>query len=441
MARYLFSVLPALGHLNPTMAIASELRKRGHIVGYASGADVEPPIKNEGFDFFRAGPPGMKSDVGEEFKKATKYTGLLGTYFLFRSLLRVNRESLGDLKTIVTDFRPDVMVVDSLTFAGGEIAEFFGLKWAATSAVPGMIPSRDAPPYTTWGLPPSNNKFIRTIYGIIRFGQNVFYRMFDPEFNRIRSSLGLPPIKCGIVNTTLSPFLMLLLSCEGFEYKRSDWPPQAHLVGPAPWGKVMDDTNTFDWIDELPSDRPVIYVTLGTFQIFRSTNFFEVVIDAFRDAPYRIVIGAGHAADLPTLQNLPAHFRVERFVPHAQILPRVAAVVHHGGFGIAQDAIYHGLPSVVVPIGQDLYENARRCTEAGVALSIGFQRLTPERLRNALERILTDETFRTDTERLRAEFISKDAAATGADLLEELAADKGPIYRNTMGRTLTHDKQ
>jgi len=110
-------------------------------------------------------------------------------------------------------------------------------------------------------------------------------------------------------------------------------------------------------------------------------------------------------------------------------LPRCAAVIHHGGQGIAQDCIYHGLPSLVVPISQDLYEIATRCVSAGVSLKIHYPRLTPQRLRDALRKVLTDQSIRAATNSLQARFRATNAGATGATLLEQLARTKQPVYR------------
>jgi demethyllactenocin mycarosyltransferase len=170
-------------------------------------------------------------------------------------------------------------------------------------------------------------------------------------------------------------------------------------------------------------------VTLGTFQSYRSLNFFHIVMDAFRQEPYQVVMSVGQAADLAEFKDAPANFKIERFVPHARILPRASAVVHHGGFGIAQDTIYHGLPSVVVPVGQDLYENARRRTEAGVALRIPYSKLHSQRLREAMLTILHDEQIKKETKHLQKKFLKMNAGKTGADLLEKFADSQRPVYR------------
>lgn len=430
MARFLFTAVPALGHINPTLPLAVELKKRGHQVGYATGPDMQSSISSEGLRFFPAGPPSWNTERSELSQKTLKHKGtLLSNYYFFKVLAENDANTIGDLRSVVQQYEPDILVVDSLTYAGAQMAELFKLPWATCCAIAGLIPTRDAPPFTSWGLPPSDNPLVKPLYSVIRTGQNLFFRLFDREFNQIRSSLGLRPVKLCAIESTLSPYLILIPSSEGFEYRRSDWPHQAHLIGPSPWGKSIDGNNSFEWIDALPKDKPLIYVTLGTVQIFRSLDFFNTVIKALKDEPYQVVMGIGHGVDLSEFSHAPCNFRIEQFVPHAKILSQASAVIHHGGLGIAQDSIYHGLPSVVVPISQDHYESARRCSAAGVSITIPYSRLNPERLRITVRKVLSDKTIQESTKNLQAVFLNTNAGSTGATLLEKLAETKAPVYR------------
>lgn len=429
MARFLFTVVPAIGHINPTLPIATELQRRGHEVAYATGPDMQQYIQEQGCAVFPAGLPSFNNYTSFALRRMFQFQGLLSNFFFFLVLLEYNRRLVTDLPGVVQKFQPDVVVVDCITHGGAYIAEMLRLPWATSHPVPGLIPSHDAPPFTSWGLPPARNLAMRAVYHVVRFGQGIFYRMFDPAFNRIRASLTLSPMRHCVVRSTLSPYLILIPTCEGFEYPRSDWPAQAHLIGPAPWGKLPSHEQSFSWIDELPRDRPVIYATLGTVQVFRSVRFFKTVISALRDEGYVVVMSIGPVLDPHELEPLPDGFRIERFVPHARILPRCTAVIHHGGQGIAQDCIYHGLPSVVVPISQDLYEIAARCVSAGVSLKIPYPRLTPHRLRTGVKTVLTDQTIHQATRSLQATFRATNAGATGASLLERLATTKKPVYR------------
>ena len=47
--------------------------------------------------------------------------------------------------------------------------------------------------------------------------------------------------------------------------------------------------------------------------------------------------------------------------------PALRLVVSHGGSGSVVGALAHGLPMVLLPLGADQPQNARRCAELGVA--------------------------------------------------------------------------
>jgi len=190
MAKFLFSNLPALGHINPTMPIASELQKRGHTVGYATGEDFREVFESEGMQFFPVGFPGLKNASTDNIKNIFRHTGMLSHYSFFKYLSEANLLSIDEFRLVVEKFKPDVIINDSFTYTGAQAAELSGIPWATFSSVPGLIPSSDAPPFTTWGLPPSSNTFVRAAYSVLRLGQDIFFRLFDPRYNRIRKSLG-----------------------------------------------------------------------------------------------------------------------------------------------------------------------------------------------------------------------------------------------------------
>ncbi|RPJ39015.1 MAG: hypothetical protein EHM35_03255, partial [Planctomycetaceae bacterium] len=60
------------------------------------------------------------------------------------------------------------------------------------------------------------------------------------------------------------------------------------------------------------------------------------------------------------------------YVPLSSVLPRAAAVVHHGGIGTTGQAFAAGIPQLVVPFTDDQSDNAARVqrTGAGVTMSL-----------------------------------------------------------------------
>ncbi|WP_430788874.1 glycosyltransferase [Actinoplanes sp. G11-F43] len=71
--------------------------------------------------------------------------------------------------------------------------------------------------------------------------------------------------------------------------------------------------------------------------------------------------------------------------PHAELFPRMAAVVHHGGAGTTAAALRAGVPSVVVPFTADQPFWARRVAELGAGPApVPLRRATVDRLISAV---------------------------------------------------------
>jgi MGT family glycosyltransferase len=118
--------------------------------------------------------------------------------------------------------------------------------------------------------------------------------------------------------------------------------------------------------------EPLVYVTFGS--VASGTPLFPALyaaaLAALADLPARVLMTIGEAGDPAALGTLPANVRVERWVPHAEVLPRAAAMVSHGGYGTTVGALVHGVPQVVVPVFADQGRNARRVAEIGAGIAL-----------------------------------------------------------------------
>src|SRR5687767_6463486 len=108
MHRYLFCPMPHSGELNPTIPVARELRARGHEVAYFINPELEPQLRQDGFQCF-TGPRGVygpyEADAANE---ASPFR---------RRFLTPLRTQLAVLARVFDDFRPDVLVDTILPFA------------------------------------------------------------------------------------------------------------------------------------------------------------------------------------------------------------------------------------------------------------------------------------------------------------------------------------
>lgn len=163
--------------------------------------------------------------------------------------------------------------------------------------------------------------------------------------------------------------------------------------------------------------EPLVYVTLGT--VFNDDlTLFLVAVEAARELGVRVVVTLGPGNDPGVLGPQPSHVTVEQFIPQADLLPACAAVVSHAGSGTFLAALAAGVPQVLLPQAADQFLNAQAAAEGGVAIAVPRAEASVARVREALERVIGDETFRQAAGRVRAEISAMPAPEAVAAELE-----------------------
>ena len=164
-----------------------------------------------------------------------------------------------------------------------------------------------------------------------------------------------------------------------------------------------------------------VYFTLGTVFNLESGDLFTRVLAGLRELGVEVIVTVGDGVDPAELGPQPPHVRVEVHVDQRLVLPRCAAVVSHAGSGSVLGALAHGLPSVLLPIGADQPDNARRCAELGAARVLDPLTATPDEVRAAVTEVLEEPRYRRAAERLRDELARLPGPEHAVELLRELA--------------------
>ncbi len=328
MARFLFVVIPAAGHVHPTIPLAQELVRRGHTVGYCTGPTFASTVEPEVDAFFPVGPPVGSTEIRRQWPELGTRRGLARTHYLIREIMFPAAEVMArETLAVLPRFAPDVLISDISTYAGPLVAELSQLPWATVSVVPGLLPTRDLPPYGT-GLPYPPPFPLRLAAPVMRAVGRAIFRRHDRQFNAIYDTFGLPPRHDAFLTATTSPYLYLGLVPPEFEYPRRDWPPQAHLIGPSVWDRPRDYTPP-RWLAELPGDRPLVYATIGTAQSVFRADFFAKLVEAFRGMDVTAVVTTGSEhEDLP---HPPPNVHLATYIPNSLLLPKATVALNHGG--------------------------------------------------------------------------------------------------------------
>jgi MGT family glycosyltransferase len=395
---------PARGHLYPVVPILGELVSRGHrahactlsteldkLVPIGIGAQaIDPLIEAIEIEDWRARSlPGRTRSV-------------------FATLSARARLEAPDLARAIERHDPDVLLVDVNCWGAATVAEACGRPWVIYS--PYLLPlrSRDAPPFGV-GLRPRHDRLGAIRDALVQpLASAGFDRMAMPAVNRLRMRHGLPKLDRYDELLARSP-LLLALTAEGFDYPRRDWPANVRLVGALDWAPPESAPA---WLDEL--DDPLVLVTCST-ERQRDKRLIEVALEALPAAGMSVV--ATSAAHDPSQFRAGRASRVVRFLSHEAVLARAACVICHGGMGVTQKALAAEVPVVVVPIGRDQLETARRVQVAEAGIRLAPRRLTPARLVSAVRAAIE---CRAGAQRVSRAYAAAGGSAAAADAIEAL---------------------
>lgn len=425
MARFLFCVYGASGHVHPTLPVARALKQRGHEVGLLSSGKFAPAACDLGLTYFapsawdatldRIKPEPPARSARESFERTREK---LRTIFFKDAPLQAC-----DVRAVAARWPVDVLVSSDMTFGVSLVAEAEGIPWATHAAfLTCPLPSRDLPPWGMGiGLPRTPWERFRA--GLLSRLVRSATRSVSREWDVLRAAQQLPRRGLPLAECLMSPFLYTLPSAAAYDFPRTDLPPHVHYVGPCLWNETAENAS---WESPFAGQRPLVYCTAGT--LYNELGFARIAIEAAKEQDFDLFITVGKNNDPHVLDPLPTNVRAGRYVPQHLVLPHVAAVLCTGGSGVVMGSLLAGKPLVVVPQMSDQPENARRCVHAGVAEALLARACSPEALRAALRRVLAQPSFAQAAQRMSTTLSIQDGPGKAARLLEQLARTGRPVY-------------
>jgi hypothetical protein len=194
--------------------------------------------------------------------------------------------------------------------------------------------------------------------------------------------------------------------------------PQNQFVGGA---KTAPRAPLPPWFDELPSDLPLVFITLGSTFNYEPEFFATAIKAIFSMGAFAVV--ATYDAELTTAlsENIPpetALIRDTLEVDH--LFPRLRGLIQHGGPGTTHAAILHALPQIVVAPGPGQGTQAHLVSRAGLSQFLPLEEVTLENLRTLIASVMTDSQIKVNAERWQAKLAALPGIAGAADGLEGL---------------------
>ena len=419
--RIILSNIGTLGDINPLIAVALELKRRGHVPVMAVPAVYESKIKPVGLEFHAIRPDidptnSVMVEMVYDVKHGTEH-GLRD--FLFPSL----RDTYADLLHAATQpERADLLLLGELNYAGPVVAEVTGIPWASYVLAPLSFFSAFDPPV----LPPyprlaRADKAVPGMGRAIRRLARFTTRKWPEPIYELRRELGLPRGANPLFDAKHSPYLVLALFSRVLGVEQKDWPPNTLITGfcfyDADGGNAKLPAKLEEFLDE--GEAPVVF-TLGSAAVLAAGKFYEHSARAAIKAGVRAVLLIGTDPRNRPAQPLPDSICAAEYAPYSLLFRHAAMVVHQGGVGTTAQCLQAGKPMLIMPYSHDQPDNARRMRRLKVACVIQRDDYTPDRVAREVRSILEEPKFRECAESVAKKLANENGVRTACDALEEL---------------------
>ncbi|MFI6264055.1 glycosyltransferase [Micromonospora sp. NPDC051006] len=362
--RVLFSTTPAFGHLLPLLPLARAFRRQGHDVAVVTAVGMTPLIAPEGFELLPAGPMPdvLFAEVGRKLGTNPATSPTPEAVAEFFAGVRVDLTA-DEATAAARRWQPDLVVNEMVDFVGPLVAAVLGVPLATLAFGP-SVPA----------------EFTDALTAVVR-----------PRYEQ----RGLPAPE-----RTPSGRWLLDTCPPGFQFEDFAVPPAVQRIAlrpephQAPGAPAGADTAS-------TGGRPRVLVSFGT--VFADPAVVGPLLGALTALDVDVVATLGLDGKPEDYQLDSDRVEFSPFVPLAQLLGNVAAVITHGGAGTTLGTLARGIPLVVVPQGADQFIQADRVAASGVGLALAPGQAEPAAIAAALRRLLDKPEFTAAARRIAAE--------------------------------------
>lgn len=431
--RFVMTPVGSSGDVHPFIGVGRALAARGHDVVIATSATFEHLIRRAGLGFY-------PTASAEEFDAVSRHPDIWhpvrGLRIVLGEVTSRLRQGTDCLQALYEPGRT-VLVGHTLSLSTRIFEELHGAPAATLHLAPSVFRSDHRQPAVSPGHTLSRWP-IWVKRGVwLAVDRLLIDPMVAPALNRFRQEVGLPPVTRVFADYLHSPQRVIGLFPDWFGPPQPDWPSALRLTG-FPLYDESDQSETPPALAAfLDGGSPPLLFTPGSANQ-SALPFFEAALDASARLGRRALLLTRYSDQLPAVLPPTAHH--EPFAPLSRVLPRCAAIVHHGGIGTLAQGLAAGVPQLVMPMGFDQPDNATRLQDLGVGRWIVPRRFRGDTVAETLGALLRDPGTQTACRRWARALERSDGASRTGDLLEELGvgARRGPasVRPNTLRPSL-----
>jgi rhamnosyltransferase subunit B len=415
MTQFLVTAIGSYGDVHPMVGLGAALASRGHEVKLITNPYFTDVAASAGLEL-------LPVSTAEDYVKLCQHPDLWhpigGSRLVLKHAAGGLLRQLYDI--LKTHYVPGttVLCAHALDLASRVAGEKLGAPVASVDLAPAMFWTLYDSPRLSGGMTgPNVPRWLK------RFqywaSDTLFIRpLLGGALNGLRRELGLAPVKRIFSHWLHETDLVVAMFPDWFGPPQPDWPTNMRLVGFPLWDITSDAQLSGEVEEVLAAGPPPIAFSPGSANRAAS-QFFAAAAEACERLGRRGILLTKYADQLPA--KLPPSVKHFGFVPLSKLLPRTAAIVHHGGIGSCAQGLAAGVPHLVRPMAFDQFDNSRRLVGLGVGEEISVRKFRGPAIAAALERLLDSPDVPPKCRALAAKCNGPASLIAACEALETLA--------------------
>ncbi|AKG35567.1 macrolide family glycosyltransferase [Paenibacillus durus] len=401
MSKVLFLSVPAHGHVNPTLGLVNELVNQGEEVTYFCAAEFKEKIEKTGAEFKSYQ---VESPLFNGRHNTPQNMGLEKLFDSINEMLKSSDKMIEDVLDQIKDRKFDYIMYTAMYPFGNVMAQILNLPSVSSFAV-FATPKELMAQHKEF----ANEELIRN-HPVMETYKTVAKRLKEVYNVELADNpMGLFFNK-GDIN--------IVYTSKYFVSHPEYYDDSFKFIGPP----IYDRQENLDFPFEQLEGKKVIYISLGT--VFnKDSKLYEIFFKTFADTD-AVVVMTAYNVDLSEFE-IPDNFIVRNFVPQSEILKYTDVAITHAGMNSTSDLLYHEVPFVAIPIGADQPYMAGRSAELGAAISLDKDTLTPERLKDSVEKVLNDPSYAENIKKISDSFKQAGGYKKAVEEILKLKSERG----------------
>ncbi len=356
-----------LAHVVRPLELARSLDPKRYSVNFACDERYRHIVENAGVPYLP-----LESIPSETFLRRVYNAESL---YKTDELERYVRDDL----TVLSTMEPDVVIGDfrlsldmSCAVSGIPYLALSNVHWSPRSTIRCPVPEHPivklcGVTVTSW---------------ILRVSLPLFFWVQTPGINRLRRKFGLSPLRTAQEVFTRGTHTLYMDVPELYD---ADFLSDAETcIGPVNW---EPDIPLPEWWDELDRGKPVVFVSPGS---SGDSKAIRGMLETLRDMGLEVMVATARRIDRSAI---PDGVHAVDYLPGLAAADLSDIVICNGGSGMVYQSLTTGTPVLGIPSNIDQFYVMEAVERKGAGMLIRAGRVTPDGVRNAVNRMLSDGSF------------------------------------------------